>query len=264
MSAGLKGKVVIVTGATSGIGLATARILHWQGARVVIVGHRQQRLDQVASELPGSIVICADMTKPGEVQTMVESVQVKAGPIDVLINNAGQGYLGPVAEADADTYDYLFRLNVSGPLAAMHEAVPFMRENGGGRIINICSPVAKLALPSLGVYASTKAALRTMSLTARKELAQDGIAVSLFYPFITSSSFGENTLHAADASDAVPPGFMRNMPEPDTPEYVAGKLVAAIGSTKKEVYARPGWYFLVGMIRKRLRRRSAVSRHVAA
>jgi len=264
MSAGLKGKVVIVTGATSGIGLAAARILHRQGATVVVVGRRRQRLDQVAEELPGSITIRADMTKPGEVQTMVESAQAKAGPVDVLINNAGQGYLGAVAGADADTCDYLFRLNVSGPLAAMHAAVPLMRENGGGRIINICSPVAKYTLPSLGVYASTKAALRTLSLTARKELAQDGITVSLFYPFLTSSGFGENTLQAADAGDAVPLGFTRNMPDPDTPEYAAGKLVAAIGSTKKEVHARPGWYFLAGIIRKRLQRRPADSRRHAA
>jgi short-subunit dehydrogenase len=135
----------------------------------------------------------------------------------------------------------------------MREVVPLMRQAGGGRIINVCSPVAKLALSGLGLYASTKAALRVLTLTARAELAKDGITVSLFYPFLTSSRFGQNALHSGNPR-AQP--FGDNMPDPDLPEFTASKLVEAMNSTQKEVAARPAWYFLYGMVRKRVQRRS--------
>jgi short-subunit dehydrogenase len=142
---------------------------------------------------------------------------------------------------------------VLGPLTAMREVAPFMRQRGGGRIINVCSPVAKLALPDLGLYASTKAALRILTLTARSELARDRIVVSLFYPFITNSRFGQNAFRSG--SPRMQP-FGDYMPDPDSPEFTASKLIEAIGSTGKEASARPAWYFLYGMARKRVQRRS--------
>jgi NAD(P)-dependent dehydrogenase (short-subunit alcohol dehydrogenase family) len=177
----LENKVIVVTGATSGIGLATARILVARGARVVAVGHRQAALDLVAAELPGALPILADLARPSEARAMVEAAHGALGRIDVLINNAGQGYEAAVADADTALYADLYGLNVLGPLAAMCAAIPHMRRAGGGRIINVCSPVAKMTLPGLGLYASTKAALRVLALTARSELAKHGIVVSLFY-----------------------------------------------------------------------------------
>src|SRR5262249_35070480 len=161
-------KVVLITGATSGIGFATAQLLSRRDVHVVAVGHHQAALDTVARELPGALAVRADMTRPEEVRAMIETAHRALGRIDVLINNAGQGYEGAVADADMEQYDYLYRLNVLGPLTAMHAVVPLMRQAGGGRIINVCSPVAKLTLPGLGLYASTKAALRVLTLTARR------------------------------------------------------------------------------------------------
>jgi short-subunit dehydrogenase len=241
--------VILVTGATSGIGLATARLLSRQAAHVVVVGHSQAALDAVATELPSALAIRADMTHPDEVRAMIQTTHTELGHIDVLINNAGQGYESLVADADIEQYTYLYRLNVLGPLTAMREVVPLMRQMGGGRIINVCSPVAKFALPGLGLYASTKAALRVLTLTARAELARDGITVSLFFPFITSSRFGQKAFRSVE-SVAQPLGD--NMPDPDAPEFTANKLIEAIGSTRKEVSARPAWYFLYGMARKRV------------
>ncbi|HEV2237046.1 MAG TPA: SDR family NAD(P)-dependent oxidoreductase [Ktedonobacterales bacterium] len=249
----LEHKVVIVTGATAGIGLATARILAARGARVVAVGHRQAALDRVAAELPGALPLLADLARPEEARTMVEAAHSALGRIDVLINNAGQGYEATVAEADAATYAELYGLNVLGPLAAMHAAIPHMRRAGGGRIINVCSPVARMALPGLGLYASTKAALRVLTLTARGELARDGIVVSLFYPYVTQSSFGERTYRSGNAA---PLPFGDAMPDPDSPEFTAGQLVAAIGGSAKEVSARSMRYIALGMLRKRLARRA--------
>jgi len=241
--------VILVTGATSGIGLATARLLSRQAVHVVVVGHGQAALDAVATELPSALAVRADMTQPDEVRAMIQTAYTALGHIDVLINNAGQGYEGLVTDADIEQYTYLYRLNVLGPLTAMREVVPLMRQTGGGHIINVCSPVAKLALPGLGLYASTKAALRVLTLTARSELARDGITVSLFYPFITNSRFGQNAFRSG-ITTGLP--FSDNMPDPDLPEFTASKLIAAIDSTGKEVSARPPWYFLYGMARKRV------------
>jgi NAD(P)-dependent dehydrogenase (short-subunit alcohol dehydrogenase family) len=249
----LREKVVIVTGATAGIGRATARALAAQGARVVAVGRTQAALDGLAAELAGSLPIRADMAQPDDVRAMVEAAHAACGRIDVLINNAGQGYEAPVADVEIDAFAYLMRLNVLGPLAAMRTAIPHMRRAGGGRIVNVCSPVAKLALPGVGLYASTKAALRALTLAARAELAREGIVVSLFYPYITSTSFGE---HAFRSAGVVPLAVEASMPDPDSPEFTASKLVEAAGGSAKEASARSTGYVLGGMLRKRLLPRS--------
>jgi short-subunit dehydrogenase len=252
----VKNKVVVVTGATSGIGLATARLLAALEAHVVMVGRDQAALDALSIELPGLLAVHADMSQPDDVCAMIRTAYAAHGRIDVLINNCGQGYEGAIAEAEREKYDYLLRLNVLGPLVAMHEVIPLMRAAGVGRIVNVCSPVAKMALPGLGLYASTKAALRVLTLTARAELARDGITVSLFYPFITSTRFGERALRPANAEPLV---LGNAMPDPDTPAYTAQKLIEAIDKPQKEFSARKGWHFLYGMARKRLQKRSTVA-----
>jgi NAD(P)-dependent dehydrogenase (short-subunit alcohol dehydrogenase family) len=249
-----RSRVVLVTGATSGIGLATARLLAQQQAQIVAVGHTQEALDTVAAELHDALAIRADMTQLDDIRALVGTALARLGRIDVVINNAARGYEGPVAAVDMEAYDYLYRLNVLGPLAIMRETIPHMRQAGGGRIINVCTPVARLTLPGLGLYASTKAALRTLTLTARAELARDGISVSLFYPFITSSSFGKNAFRSGTAESAA---FGGNMPDADSPEFTASKLVQAIDSSESEISARPAWYFFYGVARKRLGNRPA-------
>lgn len=242
-------RVVLVSGVTSDIGLATVRLLAQQHAQIVAVGHTQEALDTVAAELHDTIAIRADMTQLDDIRTLVGTALARLGRIDVVINAAARGYEGPVAAADMEAYDYLYRLNVLGPLALMRETIPHMRQAGGGRIINVCTPVAKLMLPGLGLYASTKAALRSLTLTARAELAKDGISVSLFYPFITSSSFGKNAFRSSAAESAA---FGGNMHAADSPEFTASMLVQAIDSSEREISARPAWYFFYGVARKQL------------
>jgi len=129
----LKNRVVVVTGATSGIGLATTRLLAALEAHVVMVGRDQAALDALSTELPGVFAVHADMSQPDDVGAMIHTAHAAHGRIDVLINNAGQGYEGAIAEAEREKYDYLVRLNVLGPLVAMHEVIPLMRAAGGGR-----------------------------------------------------------------------------------------------------------------------------------
>jgi len=248
----LQAKVVVITGASSGIGLAAAKQLAHQGAKVALVAPDSPALYQAAKELKDAIAIPTDMTDVVSAKAMIQKAYEHFGKLDVLLNNAGKGYEGPLELVDTDKFLYLFKLHVIGPLAAMQAAIPIMRKQGGGRIINTSSPTAKIILPGLGAYSTTKAALRYMTLVSRKELAKDNIIVSVFYPFITSSNFGKNVFRAQDAS--AQPGNNSDLPDPDSPDYTASKLVEAISSDKKEIVVRGLVYFVWGMIKKRLSR----------
>ena len=138
----IKGKVAIVTGASSGIGLATARILSGKGAKLVLVARSKGKLEKLTKELPEAIAIIADISKIEEVKNMVELAYEHFGRIDILVNNAGRGYDVPVEKTDIEIFHYLFDLDVVGPLVAMKEAIPIMRQQGGGTIVNVSSGTA--------------------------------------------------------------------------------------------------------------------------
>jgi NADP-dependent 3-hydroxy acid dehydrogenase YdfG len=246
----MQDKVIIVTGASSGIGLAAVRMLSKAGAKVVLAAPASEALTQVSAELASSLSIPTDITNEASVRAMIRQAHKHFGRVDVLINNAGRGYEGSLEFVETDKFLYLFRLHVLGPLAAMQEAIPIMRAQGSGRIINVSSPTSKLILPRLGAYSATKVALRCITLTARKELAADNIAVSVFYPFITASNFGKNVFHTQEKSTATERAM--TLPDADSTEITAAKLVAAIGSDKAEIVARGLMYFVVGIMKKKL------------
>ncbi len=246
----LNDSVIIVTGATSGIGLATVRLLSQRGAQVVGVARNTADLVEPGTTVNGVFTIQADVTDEDAMHAMIKKVHARFGRVDVLINNAGQGYEGSLEFVDESKLLYLFRLHVLGPLAAMQAVIPIMRRQGGGRIINVSSPTAKLILPRLGAYSATKAALRCMTLTARKELAKDRIVVSVFYPFITASNFGNNVFHTDEERPLSDQGM--TLPDPDSTEQTAARLVAALSSDKPEVTARGLVYFISGVVKKKL------------
>jgi short-subunit dehydrogenase len=234
----LTDKVVVITGASGGIGLATARACAAAGARVVLAARSAEKLEQLAVELERAggqaLAVPVDMTRQPEVERLVTKTVHKFGRIDVLINNAGQAASGTVAEGNTDDYRRVIELNLFGPLYAIQAAVPAMRRNGGGIIVNISSMTSKMAIPGLGLYASTKAALNVLSATARAELAGDNIRVIAVYPRITATDFGKNSI-----GDAEMRGRQR-APRPgvpvDSPEHVAGKIVEALRAEPAEQY----------------------------
>ena len=246
----LKDKVVIVTGASSGIGKATANLLAKSGAKVVLAAPKGPRLEEAMREIAGAVAIPVDMTDENSVRNMVKQANKSLGRIDILINNAGRGYEGSLEFVDIDKFMYLLKLNTIGPLVAMQEAIPIMRAQGGGRIINVSSSSYKWAIVHLGAYAATKAALSTLALTARKELKKDNIVVSVFYPFYTASNFGKNVFRTSEG--LTPFENNPNMPTMWQPEQNAVKLVEAIQSPKKEVSARSPWAFPLEMAKKKL------------
>jgi short-subunit dehydrogenase len=230
-------KIIIVTGASMGIGLAAARLLSKQGAKVALVARSADKLKKLAQELPDSLAVPADMTKAAEIKKMIAKVQDHYGRVDILINNAGQGYAALVEKTDIEIYRRLLELNVLGPLMAMQEVIPLMRKQGGGMIVNISSGTALGFMPMMGAYSSTKRVLSALTMTAREELAADKIILSAVYPYITDTDFFKNGLHnenkAPGAAHAVP--NIQGRPAADTPEFVAEKILEAIQSEKPEI-----------------------------
>lgn len=186
-------RVIIITGASSGIGLATARHLSTLGAKLVLAARDADALYTLEQELPGSVAVPADVTNPADAAHLVEATVAQFGRIDVLINNAAQAMAKPVEHIDLAEYTGLFELNVLAPLRLMQLVIPRMRERGGGQIINLSSQASAKYIPYIAGYASTKAALNTLALTARDELANDNIAVSIVKPGIADTNFGQNT-----------------------------------------------------------------------
>ena len=231
----LSGKVGIVTGASSGIGLATARLLARHGAKVALVSRSKKKLGKISAELPGSLAVPADMTRIPQIRRMVKKVRRHYGQIDILVNNAGQGYDAPVELIDIDTLRYIYALNVIGPIVAMQQVIPLMRRQGGGTILNISSGTALMDLPGMSPYSSSKKALAGISLAAREELAGDGIVVSVAFPYITLTGFEKNTIRAVPVpEDRIEPGG----PYPsDSAEFVAERLVEGILSGEAKIYS---------------------------
>ncbi|MFL5731778.1 MAG: SDR family oxidoreductase [Chloroflexia bacterium] len=227
----LEGKVAVITGASGGIGLATARLFGERGARVALAARSGDKLRALEGEIAGSLAIPTDMRDESAVRRMIERAHEHFGHIDVLVNNAGQGMHVPVEKADLGKYRSVFELNVVSVLAAMQAVIPIMREAGGGVIVNVSSGTSKMVIPNLAPYASTKYALNCISLTARIELAPDNIRVCVVYPGITATDFIRN---AADVQMTERRGGMMTV---ETPEQVAQTIEEAVRTEAAETYA---------------------------
>jgi short-subunit dehydrogenase len=239
----LKDAVVIVTGASQGIGEASAKALAGQGAKLALVARSLDLLNEVAKNIPGALVIQADMTKPEDIKMMIAKTVEHFGRIDLLVNNAGQATYGNVESVDPDNYHKIIELNIFGPLLAMQAVIPQMRKQGGGMILNVSSQVSKMYLPGLAAYASTKYALNALSLTARQELEKDKIVVSVLHPGLTSTNFGKNALGQrsqqwSGGNASGPDGQVRQMPQSDPPEKVAEKLIELAKSGEAELLVK--------------------------
>ncbi|MGA2192037.1 MAG: SDR family NAD(P)-dependent oxidoreductase [Nitrospirota bacterium] len=222
-------KIIIITGASQGIGLAAARLLSARGGKVVLAARSADVIDALQKELPNSLAVTTDMRKPRDIVNLVNKTIERFGRIDILINNAGQGMSGPVENIDIEEYKSLMELNVYGVLRAMQAVIGPMRAQGGGMILNVSSGVTKRYIPDIAAYSSTKYALNALSLIARQELAKDNIVVSVVHPRMTASNFFQNMVGG-------PPDFgSRELPPMDSSEKVAAKIAELIESGEAEL-----------------------------
>lgn len=228
----IKDKIAIVTGASSGIGFATAKLLSKKGAKVALVSRSENKLKEISKDLPHSFVFRTDMSKEEDIIRMVKEVEKHFGTINILVNNAGVGYDAPVENIDMKIFREVFDLDLAGLIVAMEQVIPIMRKNREGSIVNISSGTALMAIPNMAPYSSLKRALVGISLTAREELANDNIKVSVVYPYITETNFEKNTIKN-DNQIPVNDQLMKG----DSAEFVAQKILDAITYGEAEIFA---------------------------
>jgi NADP-dependent 3-hydroxy acid dehydrogenase YdfG len=170
---GISGKVVAITGASSGIGEATARLLAERGAAVVLGARRTDRLDEVAGQIRvsgGRAVSCAtDVTNPGDLQRLVDEAVTAFGRLDVLVSNAGISKVGPVADLDTTGWAAMIDVNLRGVLHGVAAALPVFRRQGRGHLVTTVSTAGLKIVPTQAVYAATKNAVRTLLEGLRQE-----------------------------------------------------------------------------------------------
>jgi short-subunit dehydrogenase len=187
-------KTVIITGASSGIGAATARAFAAVDANVVLAARDEAKLAVVAGSIAGhALVVPTDISDRAAVERLVAETVAAFGGIDIVINNAGVGLAAPVAEISANDFERALAVDLLGPLALTQAALPHMRRDGG-QLIYVSSVVGLRALPYLGGYAAAKAALDRLTEALRVELRGSGITVTLVRPGATRTGFAQNRL----------------------------------------------------------------------
>jgi NADP-dependent 3-hydroxy acid dehydrogenase YdfG len=184
----LDGAVAVVTGATAGIGAATARMLHERGARVVVAARRADRLEALAADIDGLAVPC-DVGDWDDVQGLVARTVEWGGRIDVMVNNAGMGSFGRLHEADPAAAAAMVRVNIMGVIHGIRAAGERMVKQGSGGIVNVSSIVGEFPDPGGGAYAATKAAVDLLTRTAYRELRDENVHVVLVKPALTDTEF---------------------------------------------------------------------------
>jgi NAD(P)-dependent dehydrogenase (short-subunit alcohol dehydrogenase family) len=177
----LEGKVAVITGGNSGIGLATAKEFKEQGARVVITGRDQQTLDDAKREIGGDVLaLRSDTSRLADIDKLFAAVKEEFGHIDVLFINAGVGKFAPVEAVTEEEFDSIMDINFKGAYFTIQKALPFLNDNAS--IVLNTSIVAHIGMPNSSVYAASKAALITLARTLSAELVGRGIRVNAVSP----------------------------------------------------------------------------------
>ncbi len=207
----LENKIAIITGGTTGIGLATARLFAAEGAKVTVTGTRPETLDVARAELRGvADVVASDAGRAEDIERLAREVKAKHGGLDVLFLNAGIAKFGPITAFDEALVDEMFRVNFKGPWLALKHFAPLLRR--GGSVILNASVVDQKGMPGTSAYAATKAAVRSLARTAAAELAEAGVRVNVVSPGpIETPIYGKLGM-PADALDAFAKSVVSQVP----------------------------------------------------
>lgn len=191
---GIKGKVVVITGASSGLGEATALLLAERDAKVVLGARRLSRLEALAARIKrtgGDVAFArTDVRHRSDVSELVALACNQFGRLDVLVNNAGVMPISPLSELRVEDWEEMIAVNLMGVLYGIAAALPVFRAQGSGHFVNIASTAALTVLPSMSVYSGTKAAVRAISEGLRQE-ADDKLRVTILSPGMTRTNFAD-------------------------------------------------------------------------
>jgi NADP-dependent 3-hydroxy acid dehydrogenase YdfG len=240
----LENRVALVTGASSGIGEATALALAEQGAKVAIAARREDRLQALAERLRGTgaepLVLVADLLDEHEAQRIVTATQAHFGRLDILVNNAGVMYLEPIVEADLGRWRRMLELNVLSLIASTQAALPGMIERRDGHIVNVASTAGRNANPNAAAYAATKFGVVGFSEALRREVYKDNIRVSVIEPGAVATELRDHIGHAGvqQATNTWAEG-MRQLQAEDVAEVIAFCVSRPAHVNINEVLLRP-------------------------
>ena len=226
------GKTVLITGASRGIGRACAERFAEQGANLVLASRSHEGLTATQNSLPKGnrvLIVPTDVTDPFQIKNLFQKVKEEFGQLDVLINNAGRGMSGSVEKIDLKKIEFLFRLNFFAPLWCIQEAVPVMKEQEAGHIINISSIAGKRGVPFYGAYCASKAALNGLTESLRVELKNTNIKVILVCPAGTETNF------YTDGLSSTPDDFKLPKSNLMTTKQVSTDILNALNQEKGEV-----------------------------
>ena len=234
MSNSLENQVVVVTGASAGIGASLAIELASRGAKVVLVARRAEPLDALREKIgPNALSVVADVTRREDHARVVEASLTHFGHIDAWVNNAGRGINRKASELTDQDIDDMMLVNVKSALYGVQAVLPHFRSRGIGHVINVSSMLGRVPLaPIRSAYSASKHALNSLSANLRMELAPEKILVSVVHPGVVATEFGSNALHGGPDS--------RAMPGAQTAEEVAKVIADVVEQRTADVYTRPG------------------------
>lgn len=241
----LEGAVTLVTGASSGIGAATARRLHAEGATVVLVARREERLRDLAAELAGRVtVITADVAADGAPERLVAETIASHGRLDVLVANAGVMLLGPVESADPADWERMLRLNVGSTVALVRAALPALLDAAtGGRgvadLVIVSSLAGRRSSSGSGVYALTKAGINAFAESLRQEVTERHVRVGLVEPGAVATELRTHLSPALQAQQAERYRRVRLLEADDVADAVAWIATRPAHVAINEVLLRP-------------------------
>ncbi len=238
-------RCALVTGASSGIGEAVARLLAHEGYRVALLARRADALEAVRSSLPagehaGHVALAADLCDPASIRAACERVGRELGTVDLLVNNAGMGYRARVCELDDALLRQVIDTNVTGLLVMCREALPLLRRGTKPVVVNVSSVVGRRGIPGQSAYSATKAAVCSIGEALRVEWAEHGIAVCTLCPALTTTGFFDAQPNPAGLPA---PDLSRSASAAD----VARAVLALDRTPRPEVSLRWKWR-LLGMI----------------
>jgi len=258
----MNSKVIVITGASSGIGAALARQLGAQGQKLVLAARRERELKQVAEQSGNqALTVICDVTKLADIENLRDKALEKFGRIDIWVNNAGRGISRKVMELTEDEFDQMIAVNLKSAFYGMQAIIPYFQKQTKGHLINISSFLSKVPIVTFRlIYSASKAALNSLTANLRMDLSKDypDIHVSLIMPGPVATDFAKKAL---GAPAEIPP--RTSSLKMQSADEVAAIIVDTINNPKPEIFTQPAlaeitanYYRDVGAFEQNMKQRS--------